>query len=73
MGHIGQTDAFFAGYANGYLDYFPTIRAAAEGGYGGADSDTYIAVGAGERMLNQALIRVYDLLGRLADKPEDLK
>ena len=66
-------DAFFVGYANGYLDYFPTIRAAAEGGYGGGDSDTYIAVGAGERMVEQALIRVYDMLGRLADKPEDLK
>jgi len=66
-------DAFFVGYANGYLDYFPTIRAAAEGGYGGADSDTYIAVGAGERMLDQALIRIYEMLGRLADKPEDLK
>ena len=66
-------DAFFVGYANGYLDYFPTIRAAAEGGYGGADSDTYIAVGAGERMLDQAVLRIYDMLGRLADKPEDLK
>ena len=52
---------------------FPTIRAAAEGGYGGADSDTYLAVGAGERMLDQALIQVYEMLGRLADKPEDLK
>jgi len=66
-------DAFFVGYANGYLDYFPTIRAAAERGYGAGDSDTYIAVGAGERMLDQAVIRIYDMLGRLADKPEDLK
>ena len=66
-------DAFFVGYANGYLDYFPTIRAAAEGGYGGADSDTYIAVGAGERMVDQAVMRIYEMLGRLADKPEDLK
>ncbi len=66
-------DAFFAGYANGYLDYFPTIKAAAEGGYGAADSDTYIAVGAGERMVNQALMRVYEMLGRLVDAPEDFK
>lgn len=50
-----------------------TIRAAAEGGYGGADSDTYIAVGAGERMVDQAVMRIYDMLGRLTDKPEDLK
>lgn len=66
-------DAFFVGYANGYLDYFPTIRAAAEGGYGAADSDTYIAVGAGERMVDQALMRVYEMLGRLVDEPEDLR
>jgi hypothetical protein len=72
-GRCPVRDAFFVGYANGYLDYFPTLRAAAEGGYGGADSDTYIAVGAGERMLDQALIRVYEMLGRLVDVPEDLK
>jgi len=66
-------DAFFAGYTNGYLDYFPTIRAAAQGGYGAADSDTYVAVGAGERMLDHALIRIYEMLGQLADVPEDLK
>lgn len=66
-------DAFFVGYANGYYDYFPTVKAASEGGYGAGDSDTYIAVGAGERMLNQALVRIYEMLGRLTDEPEDLK
>ena len=66
-------DAFFVGYANGYLDYFPTIRAAAEGGYGAADSDSYVAVGAGERMLDQAMVRIYEMLGRLGDEPEDLR
>jgi hypothetical protein len=30
-------------------------------------------VGAGERMVNQALVRVYEMLGRLTDFPEDLK
>jgi hypothetical protein len=66
-------DAFFVGYANGYFDYFPTIRAASEGGYGAADSDTYVEVGAGERMVDHALVRVYEMLGRLTDLPEDLK
>ena len=66
-------DAFFVGYANGYLDYFPTIRAAAEGGYGAADSDTYVAVGAGGRMVDQGLVRIYEMLGRLVDEPEDAK
>ena len=63
-------DAFFLGYANGYFDYFPTIQAATEGGYGAADSNTYVEVGAGERMLRQALVRVYGFLGRLSDAPE---
>ncbi|MGO8790280.1 MAG: neutral/alkaline non-lysosomal ceramidase N-terminal domain-containing protein [Terriglobia bacterium] len=63
--------AFFVGYANGYYDYFPTVKAASEGGYGAADSDTYIAVGAGERMVNQALVRIYEMMGQLSDVPED--
>jgi neutral ceramidase len=63
-------DAFFIGYANGYFDYFPTIDAAAQGGYGAGDSNTYVEVGAGERMLRQALVRVYEMLGKLKDAPE---
>jgi len=66
-------NAFFVGYANGYDDYLPTLRAASEGGYGAGDSNTYMAVGAGERMVNQALIRIYEMLGSLTDEPEDLK
>lgn len=62
--------AFFAGYANGYFDYLPTIAAAAEGGYGAGDSNTYVEVGAGERMLRHALVRVYEILGKLSDAPE---
>jgi hypothetical protein len=65
--------AFFVGYANGYYDYLPTVRAATEGGYGAADSNTYMAVGTGERMVNHALMRIYEMLGRLIDEPEDLK
>ena len=64
--------AFFVGYANGYFDYFPTIQAATEGGYGAADSNTYVAVGAAERMLDRALVRTYEMLGKLTDLPEDL-
>ena len=66
-------DTFFLGYANGYYGYFPTIRAAAEGGYGGGNSTTWVEVGAGEQMLNHAIIRVYEMLGRLTDTPEELK
>jgi len=57
------------GYTNGYFDYFPTIQAASEGGYGAGDSDTYVAVGAGERMLDHAVIRLYQMLGELRPVP----
>jgi hypothetical protein len=51
----------FLGYANGYHQYFPTIEAVAEGGYG-ADPDVSPAeVGAGERMMDRALFHLYDL------------
>ena len=63
-------DCIVMGYTNGYFDYFPTIHAAGEGGYGAADSNTYVEVGAGERMLRQALVRVYEFLGKLSDAPE---
>lgn len=54
-------DCLFAGYANGYFGYLPTIRQAAEGGYGASDSETWIEPGAGERMLDLATIRIYEL------------
>lgn len=62
-------DAFFLGYTNGYFDYFPTIEAGAQGGYGAGDSNTYVQVGAGERMLRKALTRVYEMLGKFRDAP----
>ena len=50
--------------------YFPTILATSQGGYGASDSHTYVAVGAGERMRNQALIRVREILGELRKVPD---
>ena len=57
-------------YTNGYFDYFPTIPAASQGGYGAGDSNTYVAIGAGERMLDHALIRMYEMLGEFSRVPE---
>lgn len=63
---------FFFGYCNGYHQYFPTIEGAAEGGYG-ADAQVALAeVGAGERMIDAALIWLYEMRGLLrspAPKP----
>jgi neutral ceramidase len=66
-------DSFFLGYANGYNGYFPTIKAASEGGYGTASATTWVQVGAGEDMVEHSLMRVYEMLGWLHDLPNDLK
>lgn len=65
-------DAFFLGYANGYYGYFPTIRASTEGGYGAGSTSTWIEPGAGERMVDNAVIKVYEMLGRYNDLPEEM-
>ena len=44
--------------------YFPTIEAASEGGYGGDPTVSPVEVGAGEKMMNQALINLYTFLRR---------
>ena len=56
---------FFFGYANGYHQYFPTIEAIAEGGYGADPAVSPVAVGAGEGIMDMALIRIYQMLGRI--------
>lgn len=56
---------FFFGYANGYHQYFPTIEAAAEGGYGADPQVSPAAVGAGEALMNTALAWIYQLRGVL--------
>ena len=60
---------FFVGYTNGALGYFPTIRAAAEGGYG-ATSATVVEVGSGERLVNEALIQIHRRVGKLRPLPD---
>ncbi len=53
---------FFFGYCNGYHQYFPTIEAVAEGGYGADPGVSPVAVGAGEQIMNTALMWIYDML-----------
>ena len=54
----------FFGYCNGHDMYFPTIEAAAEGGYGGDAKMSWAAVGAGELMMNTALVNLYTMMGK---------
>jgi neutral ceramidase len=57
-------ETFFFGYCNGHHMYFPTIEAAAEGGYGADPAVSWVSLGAGEEMLDQALINIYTMLGK---------
>jgi Neutral/alkaline non-lysosomal ceramidase, N-terminal len=56
---------FFLGYCNGYHQYFPTIEAVAEGGYGADNQVSPAEVGAGEQMMNAALTWIYQMLGKI--------
>jgi neutral ceramidase len=56
---------FFFGYCNGYHQYFPTIEAVAEGGYGADKQVSPVAIGAGEQMMNAALLWIYEMLGKI--------
>jgi hypothetical protein len=55
---------FFFGYCNGHHMYFPTIEAASEGGYGGDATVAPVQIGAGEEMMNRALVNIYIMLGK---------
>lgn len=57
-------------YTNGgtWAGYIPDLRSAARGGYG-ADASTTIEVGAGERIIQQHLINLYDLQGMWRETP----
>jgi phage tail protein X len=56
---------FFFGYSNGYHQYFPTIEACAEGGYGADPPVAPAAAGAGEELMNRALLWLYQLRGKI--------
>ena len=62
---------FFLGYCNDYQQYFPTIEAAAEGGYGADATVSPVEVGAGERMIDRALIHLYKLRGKMPNLPPE--
>jgi neutral ceramidase len=55
----------FFGYCNGYHQYFPTIEAVAEGGYGADNAVAPAAVGAGEQLMNTALLWIYQMTGKI--------
>jgi neutral/alkaline ceramidase-like enzyme len=55
----------FLGYCNDYHQYFPTIEATAEGGYGTGMEVSPVETGAGELIMNRALRDLYEMSGKL--------
>jgi neutral ceramidase len=60
---------FFLGYCNDYQQYFPTIEAASEGGYGTLPPVSSAEIGAGEKIIDRALIHLYQMRGKLPERP----
>jgi hypothetical protein len=60
---------FFLGYCNDYHQYFPTIEAASEGGYGTQPPQAPAELGAGERVMDRALLLLYQMRGLVPDDP----
>jgi len=58
----------FFGYCNDHYLYFPTIEAVAESGYGADPIVSPVEVGAGEKMMNRALINIYTMAGKIAEE-----
>ncbi len=63
----GLEHVFFLGYCNDYQQYFPTLEGAAEGGYGADPQVSPAEVGAGERIIDRALIQLWKMRGKLPD------
>jgi hypothetical protein len=58
---------FFLGYCNDYHQYFPTIEASTEGGYGTEVPVAMVEYGAGERIMDRALIHLFQMRGKLVE------
>lgn len=60
----------FLGYCNDYQQYFPTIEATAEKGYGTDPAISPAETGAGERIVDQAVIQLFKMRGQIPDLPK---
>ena len=52
-----------------WAGYIPTIEAAVQGGYG-ADYNTTVEVGTGERLVDRAVVKLFELRGLLKELPD---
>ncbi len=70
---LPEVSTLLLGYANGYVGYLPTIRAASRDGvyYGANAWPTLVEVGSPERMLDRGIIRILEFLGKLKPHEEE--
>ena len=61
---------FFCGYALDYHLYFPTVAAAAQGGYGGSVA-TYVSAGASGALVHEAAVAIGKTSGLLRPAPTE--
>lgn len=54
----------FFGYCNGHHMYFPTVAATEQGGYGADPEVSWVAVGAGEQVIDKALANIEKMTGK---------
>jgi hypothetical protein len=66
-----NTMLFGYSYSKGgvWAGYIPTILASIQGGYG-ADYNTTVEVGTGERLVDRAAVKIFELRGLLKDLPD---
>ena len=67
-GYSGGGGGWTSGWTSGWIGYVPTLQAAIEGGYG-ANTNTSLEVGAGEALIDRAVVHVYQMLGYLRTIP----
>ena len=60
----GFDELLFLGYCNGYHQYFPTREAVRKGGYGADPLVSPVEIGAGERIMERALVHLRRLRGK---------
>ena len=69
----GMKHAYLFGYccdaAYHWPSYIPDLQSAARGGYGASDT-TQAEVGAGERLVNEGIVQLFTLQGRLKPSPQ---
>lgn len=62
-------DTFMVAYADEFHIYIPSIKGSAALGYGAA-ANTYVGVGAGDRMLTELLLDIGRLSGKISPDPK---